>query len=87
MQHIGAEREKTTFYLSVAKEDFRFPADSERYLVFWKDKSMAFAWELVVKWSVYEFKMWLIFPSLFLCCFASGFYKLDQRKPTEHFCE
>lgn len=87
MQHIGTERKKATFYLSVAKEDFRFPADSGRYLVFWKDKSMASAWELVVKCSVHELKMWLIFASLFLLCFASGLYKLDRSKSTEHFCE
>lgn len=77
---------RATFYLSAAKEDFRFPADSGRYLIFWKDISTAFAWELVDKWTVHEPKIWLIFPSMFLCCFAPGLYELDQRKPTEHFC-
>lgn len=73
-------------YLSAAKEDFRFPADSGRYLIFWKDISMAFAWKLVDKWTVHEPKIWLIFFLNVFCCFAPGLYELDQRKPTEHFC-
>lgn len=60
MQHIGIERDRTTFYLNAVR-DFRFPADSGRYLISWKDTSMAFDWKPIDKWPVHEPKIWLIF--------------------------